>query len=185
MDEGGSKSHWRTEFLSSAAREVRDAIGAVIVCIERPEGISPSVPESSLPPGTREKLDRHIAGLKDLLDDVAEVRSLIDEERGGLGDVPGVVVVVGEEKEAKQDQEHQQHEDKGDHARIDDGAARVDEFGALGSARKFAEAKQVSEYGAGWWEEELSQIGVFEFEVVNWDPKIEEVNEKRNMFGGM
>ncbi|PGH17608.1 hypothetical protein AJ79_00969 [Helicocarpus griseus UAMH5409] len=154
-----TSSTWRSEFLSEEAREVRDVIGAVIICIERPSRIAP---EFSQP---REHKDRHVQGLKELLSAVAEVRNQIEEERGSVGEVPGLVVLVGKDEEGKDRVNGLDSPELGNGAGGEDGL------------------EEIVEFSTRWWEEELSEMGHFELEVVAWDPKGEDEREKRNMFG--
>ncbi|OXV05429.1 hypothetical protein Egran_06803 [Elaphomyces granulatus] len=65
-------AQWKTEFLSSKAQAVREAIGAVIFLSDRVE----------------------VRALKDFLKMIGEVKSQIEEERGGIGEVPGLLVLM-------------------------------------------------------------------------------------------
>ncbi|OJD27339.1 hypothetical protein ACJ73_01273 [Blastomyces percursus] len=161
---------WRSEFLSDEAQEVRAAIGAIAVCIERPI-IAPSVsfPSDDDPDmlGDREHRKGIAQGIKELVGAVAEVRNRIEEERGGLGEVPGLVILVG-----KDEVEKKAENVKGNGS----GLEGLEESGD-------DEVEQVLEFSTRWWEDELSEMGHFELEVVAWDPQDEGKGEKRNNFG--
>ncbi|OAX81806.1 hypothetical protein ACJ72_03848 [Emergomyces africanus] len=166
-----SATAWRSEFLSDEAREVRDVIGAVVVCIERPVARPPvAVPEGD-PDISRERENRSeiVQGIKELLSVVAEVRNRIEEERGGGGEVPGLVVLVGKDEGGKKA----------------DGNVNGNGSGirGLGNGGDDGELEQIVEFSTRWWEEELSEMGHFELEVVAWDPQTEEGEDKRNIFG--
>jgi hypothetical protein len=103
--------------------------------------------------------------LKEFVRAAAEVKERMDEERGGLGDVVGLLVLVsgGSEKGGR-----------GNIGSLEDGqpdgGMKADDFGPI------------------WWEAELSEMGIFDFEVVTWSPadKRGDVDgqDKRNEFGG-
>ncbi|PGH21661.1 hypothetical protein AJ80_03094 [Polytolypa hystricis UAMH7299] len=176
-------SHWKTEFLSPEAREVRDVIGAIIICIKRPEGVvaSSSVPAGAVvPQNARDHVEQSARALKEFVQAIAEVKGLIEEERGGLGEVPGLVVLVG------------RNEDKGSGGmKGAGGAVRLDDddkdFGGLGDGGVGGDDADIEPFSVRWWDEELSQLGIFDFEVVVWDPRkvAEEADGKveRNQFG--
>ena len=154
-------STWKSEFLGPEAREVRDAVGAVVVCICPPERVGGAVPTGDAG-GEKGRRDAEVLGmrLKEAVGAVAEVKSRIDEERGGIGDVVGLVVVVESGKWKTQKQ-------------ANEGDGRI----------------VVEEFGTSWWDEELNDMGIFDFEVVSWHPAEEEgdkeVQVRRNGFGGM
>lgn len=95
--------------------------------------------------------------IKDLARAVIQVKALAEEERGEIGDIPGVVVLVGDKYE------------KGPSV-----------------ASKQNDGDASAEYGALWWDEELSDLGVGSgLEVVFWDPKgATEDPSARNEYGG-
>ncbi|KAI5310401.1 hypothetical protein KEM55_007538 [Ascosphaera atra] len=162
-----SLDDWRTLFLGEEAREVRDVIGAIIICVQRPtEGmVSSSVPGELVPQNAHELCERRAQTLKDAVRAVADVKELIEEERGGLGEVPGLLVVLDKE-EGRTGQAVGSSNDGEDR---DEGSAEQPQT-LLGSA---------------WWDEELSQMGIFEFEVIGWDPEAPEIKGAKNEFGGM
>ncbi|KAJ5405694.1 hypothetical protein N7465_006978 [Penicillium sp. CMV-2018d] len=88
---------WKTEFLSTEAEIVREAVGALVVCAHTPSDVTP-------PPGSNANADPaerpDVRALRDLMRGVGAVKERIDEERGGLGDVPGVFVLIGSRKGA-------------------------------------------------------------------------------------
>jgi hypothetical protein len=90
-------AQWKTEFLSSEAQVVREAIGAVIVCIQNLAVPSAPVPsEDAVGSSSSQFLsDRvEVRALKDFLKMIGEVKSQIEEERGGIGEVPGLLVLM-------------------------------------------------------------------------------------------
>ncbi|KAL2012950.1 hypothetical protein VTN00DRAFT_475 [Thermoascus crustaceus] len=165
---------WKDEFLSSEARVVRDAIGAVVVCFQNPEPHSSSaIPRESLQqqeasPTSRESEREDVRALKGLLKMVGEVKGLIEEERGGLGEVPGVVVLVGKKREKQDNNNNKKKNGVGSGL---DGLEEAEE--------------PVEPFSTGWWEDELYEMGIMEFEVVAWDPRTdpEGKEERRNRFG--
>ncbi|KAK2799522.1 hypothetical protein FQN51_006836 [Onygenales sp. PD_10] len=166
-EQGPSSITWKNEFLSEEAREVRDVIGAVVVCIQKPTAIS-AVPGDGAVSQAREQIDKRVQGLKSLLGAVAEVRGQIEQERGGVGEVPGLVVLVGGDEGGKEGERKR--------GRIGDLDAGVDDADS--------ELEEIVEFSTRWWEDELSEMGIFELEIVAWDPKAEEETKgKRNLFG--
>jgi hypothetical protein len=150
-------SLWKDAFLGPDAREVRDVIGAVVVCLQRLEGPTLSLPDDGLlssHSAARKRLEDTVQGLKELLQAVGEVKSQIEEERGGVGEVPGLVVLVGKEEKKQRDGDQNNS------------------------------TPQSVEFGVEWWDGELVDMGMLEFEVVAWDPKAEEMKDRRNEFGG-
>ncbi|EEQ90689.2 hypothetical protein RJZ56_005978 [Blastomyces dermatitidis] len=161
---------WGSEFLSDEAREVRDVIGAIVVCIERPT-IAPSVsfPSDDDPDmsGDREHRMGIAQGIKELVSTVAEVRNRIEEERGGLGEVPGLVILVGKDEGEK---------------KAENVKGKRNGLGGLEDSGD-DEVEQILEFSTRWWEDELSEMGHFELEVVAWDPQDEGNGDERNNFG--
>jgi hypothetical protein len=171
-------AQWKTEFLSSEARVVRDAIGAVVICVQNPDAPSSSIPREaylndeslSAPTSISERAD--VRALKDLVQMIADVKTQTEEERGEMGEVPGLLVLMGEKRKRKtgnkQGRKKQQEEQAADEEEEEE--VMDDEI-----------------FGATWWEDELYDMGVFGFEVVVWDPKTDNKNddeERRNQFGG-
>ncbi|EDN03445.1 adaptin binding protein domain, membrane trafficking protein [Histoplasma capsulatum] len=162
---------WRSEFLSDEAQEVRDVIGAVVICIERPAVASYELVPSETPEiiRDREHRKRIAQGIKELLSAVAEVRNRIEEERGGVGEVPGLVVLVGTDEGSKGSEGNMKRKGIGSEGPADSGDNLK-----LGHAVEFS---------TSWWEDELTEMGHFELEVVAWDPKAELKEDKRNVYG--
>lgn len=106
-----------------------------------------------------------VRGLKEFVKAVGEVRSLIEEERGGMGEVPGLIVLVGEKAKTKTG------------SRGGDGGGEEDEDG-LG-----LEIDEV--FSEGWWEDQVCEMGLMGMEVVRWAGQEEEQEEGRNRYGGM
>jgi hypothetical protein len=101
--------------------------------------------------------------------DVGAVKACIDEERGGYGDVPGVFVLVGSRSSAAPKSSAPDGE-----TRLELGVDDVD----------LGDGAADTPFSVGWWEDQLFDLGLFGWEVVEWDP-VEQGGEKtRNKFGG-
>jgi hypothetical protein len=100
---------------------------------------------------------------------IGAVKERIDEERGGVGDVPGVFVLVGKKGVPSGSGSGSGNRD------ADELALGVDD-GDLGG-------EDVTPFSVGWWEDQFYDIGLLGWEVIEWDPKGEE-GETRNMYGG-
>ncbi|PLB54933.1 hypothetical protein P170DRAFT_505574 [Aspergillus steynii IBT 23096] len=157
-------SLWKSEFSGPEAQVVRDAVGAVVMCILNPD---PSKRASSA--SGPETETEETQSLKDFLRAIGDVRALIEEERGGMGDVPGLVVLVGPQgKAATQTQSQSQNTD------TDTG---------LGMDMDVGEDAD-EPFSIPWWEDQLYEMGMIGMEVVSWDPKGgKEMEEVRNQFG--
>ncbi|KAJ9292570.1 hypothetical protein DTO271G3_8639 [Paecilomyces variotii] len=160
-----TSTRWKDEFLGADARVVRDAIGAVVLCVRNPEAPSSAVPQEAVPADKHDGVAEEVRALKDLIKVVGEVKGQIEEERGGMGEVPTLLVLAssssGKEREKGKE-------------RMRTGGDEVDE------------PKAEERFGVGWWEDELYDMGVMEFEVVEWDPKNKEEENgsvRRNPFG--
>lgn len=155
-DDAGSPEAWRKEFASEEAREVRDAIGAIILCMQRPKPPDPALVKDNVLDGNENAsgvvFQRAVGRIKDLARAVIEVKAQAEEERGEIGDIPGLIVLVGDECEN----------------------------GSL------AAGNASSEYGALWWDEQLGDLGAGSgLEVVFWDHKAASPEPSaRNEFGG-
>ncbi|EPS29002.1 hypothetical protein PDE_03948 [Penicillium oxalicum 114-2] len=174
---------WRTEFLSEDAQIVRDALGALVVCVRRPEAAR-MVPSSGDRPGTDAGISSRadVCAVLDLMRDVGAVKGCIDEERGGAGDVVGVFVLVGK---------------KGSPVTRDQGSLSFPSFSlaagerdsdmdGIGNAIGDGEDGGDTPLSVGWWEDQLFDLGLFGWEVVEWDPmeQGEQAEERtRNQFG--
>ncbi|KAF3483643.1 uncharacterized protein GIQ15_02967 [Arthroderma uncinatum] len=160
-DNAGSPDIWRNEFLSAEAREVRDAIGAIIVCVQRPKPPDPALREDKVVDGSENKystvFQNAVDRVKEITRAVGEVKALAEEERGEIGDVPGLIMLIGEDGERKPSTAS---EDEDSHT-------------------------CAIEYGAMWWDEELSDLGTGSgIEVVCWDPKEgKEASSAKNEYG--
>jgi hypothetical protein len=155
-------AQWRSEFLSAEAQVVRDAIGALVICVKNPVAPASAIPKEAYAAvesvSTSAAADRaDVRALKDLVRMIGDVKSQTEEERGENGEVPGVLVLMGQKPTAKNKRPKSDEDDE------EEGEDEV--------------------FSAAWWEDELYDMGVFGFEVVAWDPRLEE-NEKRNRFGG-
>lgn len=106
-----------------------------------------------------------VRGLKEFVKAVGEVRALIEEERGGVGEVPGLVVLVGEKKTGS--------------GKVGSGGGGEEDEDGLG-----LEIDEV--FSEGWWEDQVCEMGLMGMEVVRWGGKEgEEEEEGRNRYGGM
>ncbi|RDH28811.1 alpha and gamma adaptin binding protein p34-domain-containing protein [Aspergillus welwitschiae] len=154
-----SPAQWKTEFSSPEAQVVRDAIGAVMICFRNPVQMDPV-------PGQEQQdvEDRaDVRGLKEFVKAVGEVRALIEEERGGVGEVPGLVVLVGEKKTGS--------------GKVGSGGGGEEDEDGLG-----LEIDEV--FSEGWWEDQVCEMGLMGMEVVRWGGKEgEEEEEGRNRYG--
>ncbi|KAJ5737944.1 hypothetical protein N7493_001099 [Penicillium malachiteum] len=162
-----STTQWRTEFLSDEAEIVRDAVGALVVAVQNPREVDPS-------PGATPENRPDVRALRDLMRDIGAVKEKIDEERGGMGDVPGVFILVGASKSAPPDSTSPSTNTAG--AGDPDGLALGDEDGLEG-----IEDLPLS---AAWWEDQLFDCGLVGWEVVEWDPKMQGDEKTKNKFGG-
>ena len=157
-----STEQWRSEFLSSEAQIVRDAIGAVVVCLRNPEITSTTTIEDP-DHATR----RDVKAIKEFLRAVGDVRSRAEEERGGDAEIPGLLVFVNKDgTKANRDGNgslHDNEEENGIELAEDEDGGKP--------------------FSAGWWEDQLFDDGLMGFEVICWDPTVKE-EEKRNQFGG-
>ncbi|GKZ85411.1 hypothetical protein AnigIFM56816_011182 [Aspergillus niger] len=153
-----SPAQWKTEFSSPEAQVVRDAIGAVMICFRNPVQMDPV-------PGQEQQdvEDRaDVRGLKEFVKAVGEVRALIEEERGGVGEVPGLVVLVGEKKTGP--------------GKVGSGGGGEEDENGLG-----LEIDEV--FSEGWWEDQVCEMGLMGMEVVRWGGKEGEEEEGRNRYG--
>lgn len=156
-------TQWRTEFLSAEADIVRDAVGALVVCVHRPAD-----PDASAgAPDPAERAD--VRAVRDLLRDIGAVRECIDEERGGVGDVPGIFVVVGARKAPP----------RGPSTEVQDATALE-----LGEDAELGNDASGAPFSVGWWEDQFFDMGLFGWEVIEWDPHDTSVEKTRNQFGG-
>lgn len=106
-----------------------------------------------------------VQAVKDFIQNIARVKGMIEEERGSLGDVAGMVVFVGRQVT---------NTNTGGKGYNPDDEGILDDL-ASGDEEPFS---------AAWWEEQLSDLGIMEFEVIDWDPRRED-NDERNRFGGL
>jgi hypothetical protein len=161
---------WRTEFLSAEAEIVREAVGALVVCVRSPRD-TPSEPQPDTD-GNADPTERNdVRALRDLMRGVGAVKERIDEERGGIGDVPGVFVLVGSRQRGLN---AAQSADPSDDLGLRDDE---DELGDGGD--------DDAPFSVGWWEDQLFDMGLLGWEVVEWDPREQNLEPTRNRFGGM
>lgn len=160
-----SVQQWRTEFLSDEAEVVRDAVGALLVCVKNPSETDPR-------PGSDPASRADVRAVLDLMRDIGAVKERIDEERGGMGgDVSGIFVLVGAPKSEMPRS-----------TSTSAGARDSDEMG-LGLDDEDLGTEDIP-FSASWWEDMLFDMGCIGWEVVEWDPKGQEEKTK-NKFGGM
>ncbi|KAB8273692.1 alpha and gamma adaptin binding protein p34-domain-containing protein [Aspergillus minisclerotigenes] len=154
---------WQKEFSGPEAKVVRDAIGGVVICLRNLDLLSPSASTSTSTSTPTEQDVEEIPewkGLKTFLEAVGSVKGVMDEERGGLGDVLGLVVLVGRGRESG--------------VGVSTTSADPDEVHDLGEEEVFS---------VPWWEDKLFDLGLVGFEVVNWDPREVGLSEERDRFG--
>ncbi|KAB8256963.1 alpha and gamma adaptin binding protein p34-domain-containing protein [Aspergillus pseudonomiae] len=153
---------WREEFSGPEARVVRDAIGGVVICLRNLDLVAPSPSAEAEVEAEADVEERpEWKGLRMFLEAVGSVKGVMDEERG-LGDVLGLVVLVGRGRESG-----------GAAATATAAAGDADEVDGLGEEEVFS---------VPWWEDKLFDLGLVGFEVVNWDPR-EVGSEERDRFG--
>ncbi|CAI7656727.1 unnamed protein product [Penicillium viridicatum] len=159
---------WKTEFLSAEAEIVREAVGALVVCAHTPSDATP-------PPGSNANADPaerpDVRALRDLMRGIGAVKERIDEERGGLGDVPGVFVLIGSRKGAAAAGAGQQ------------GPKDPDAGLGLGVDDEDLGGGETVPFSVGWWEDQFFDMGLLGWEVVEWDPKEVLEVETRNQYG--
>ncbi|KAJ5899741.1 Alpha/gamma-adaptin-binding protein p34 [Penicillium taxi] len=146
---------WHTEFLSAEADIVRDAVGALVVCVQSPR--------ESLTTTEDYAARADVAAVLDLMRQVGSVKARIEEERGGLGDVSSVFVLVGPRKTAVRktssgaNEGFRSDEDLGDDLDVP--------------------------LSVSWWEDQLFDIGLLGWEVVEWDPQDRSIEKTKSKFG--
>ncbi|CAI7606717.1 unnamed protein product [Penicillium bialowiezense] len=152
-----TKEQWKTDFLSEEAEIVREAVGALVVCA--------NAPESSPPDASSDIAERDdVRALRDVMRGIGAVKEKIDEDRGGVGDVSGVFVLVGPRKvpasssKASKESESELGGDLGD------------------------DLGDVVPLSVSWWEDQFYDMGLLGWEVIEWDPK-EGGEETRNQYG--
>jgi hypothetical protein len=137
----------------------------MVLCVQAPQSVAHSVPSAD-EAGNRSR--KHVVAqvdrLKEFVRAAAEVKEKMDEERGGIGDVVGLLVLVSGGGETSRRGNGSFEDDQ------PDGGMKADDFGPI------------------WWEAELSEMGIYDFEVVTWSPADARGNvdaqDKRNEFGG-
>lgn len=171
----GTPAQWKDEFSSAEARVVRDALGGVVVCIRNFESLGVSGDGG----GDGDPAEREdVKALKGFLRCIGEVKRLVQAEREGqdgdsgdddnggmdvgLGDVLGVIILV----------EDGSRKEKTSKALDDD--LDPDSLAGIDTDKPFS---------VSWWEDQLDDIGLMDFEVVNWDPRGEE-DDSRDKYGG-
>ncbi|CAI7618038.1 unnamed protein product [Penicillium glandicola] len=155
---------WKTDFLSAEAEIVREAVGALVVCTHTPNDATP-LPGSNANADPAERPD--VRALLDLMRGIGAVKERIDEERGGLGDVPGVFVLIGGRKGAAGQQ----------------GSKDPDAELGLGVDDEDLGGGETVPFSVGWWEDQFFDMGLLGWEVVEWDPKEVPEVETRNQYG--
>ena len=152
---------------------MREAVGALLVCIRNPGELEPKsslVNKASPDMDPAERAD--VRALRDLMRDIGAVKERIDEERGGVGDVPGILVLVGGSKSAA--------------PRPLPASSGKDEMGlGVGGDEDLDGGSEDEAFSAGWWEDQLFDMGLIGWEVVEWDPRAEGAEKTRNKYGGM
>ncbi|KAJ5661805.1 uncharacterized protein N7477_009421 [Penicillium maclennaniae] len=168
LEKTESSKQWRTEFLSGEAEIVREAVGALVVCVHAPE-------LSSNPTGNESDIaDREdVRAVRELMGDVGAVKSVIDEERGGMGDVPGILVLVGGKKSVSGTAQAA--------ATVTAATTGEDELGLGVGDDELGE--DTAPLSVGWWEDQMFDMGLFGWEIIEWDPAEQGGEVTRNKFG--
>lgn len=146
---------------------MRDAVGALVVCVRAPE-YSPNPVSGAETADVASRVD--VRAVLELMRDVGAVKGCIDEERGGYGDVVGVFVLMGGRGTMPVPVATGSASDD---ERLDD----VDVDGGDGDGAD-------TPLSVGWWEDQLFDLGLFGWEVVQWDPVELGGEMTRNQFGG-
>ncbi|KAJ5353765.1 Alpha/gamma-adaptin-binding protein p34, partial [Penicillium brevicompactum] len=153
-----TKEQWKTDFLSEEAQIVREAVGALVVCAHAPETGPPNTDSNDL----SERED--VRALRDVMRGIGAVKEKIDEDRGGVGDVSGVFVLVGPRKVSSSSGSKTTSNES------DLGGDLGDDLG------------DVVPLSVSWWEDQFYDMGLLGWEVIEWDPK-EGGEETRNQYG--
>lgn len=160
-NETASSEIWKNDFLSEEAEIVREAVGALVVAVRAP------ISRADLNSEVDVTQSEDVLALSALMRDIGAVKGCIDEERGGM-DVPGVFLLVGA------------------------GGRSTSSTAGATASRNLEEGSdlgdEISEdapLSVGWWEDQLFDMGLLGWEVIEWDPLGEEKEKTRNKFGGM
>lgn len=169
-----SATQWRTEFLSTEAEIVREAVGAVVVCALSPESSHSTDPGpdagQDLEGDAIQRAD--VRTMRQLMHEVDAVKGRIDEERGGVGNVPGVLVLVGPRRKGVS---------SAPGAVVEDGGR----LGLGGDEDGLGDGLEDVPFSVPWWEDQLFDMGLYGWEVVEWDPIEQDDEKRRNQFGGL
>ncbi|OJK04094.1 hypothetical protein ASPACDRAFT_39710 [Aspergillus aculeatus ATCC 16872] len=193
-----SPAQWKTEFSGPDAQVVRDAIGALLICVRNPVDYrhhhhhdppsflpdpastpgTTTIPTTSEPEAAEDRAD--VRGLKEFIHAIGEVRGLIEEERGGLGvgEVPGLLVLVDASSSSPAGAGAAKGKMRGN------GGGEVN--GLHGELDDHLDAEIDEPFSVGWWEDQLCEMGLMGWEVVRWCPTgsgEEDEDEGRNRYG--
>ncbi|CAI7612177.1 unnamed protein product [Penicillium pancosmium] len=157
-DSSSGSETWKNDFLSEEAQIVREAVGALIVAVRAPAPRN----DANANAGVDVAQSEDVLALSALMRDIGAVKGCIDEERGGM-DVPGVFLLVGA---------------GGKSTPVSVSASARDPEEDVGD-----ELGGDVPLSVGWWEDQLFDMGLFGWEVVEWDPLGEEKEKTRNKFG--
>ncbi|RAK82652.1 adaptin-binding domain-containing protein [Aspergillus fijiensis CBS 313.89] len=198
-----SPAQWKTEFSGPDAQVVRDAIGAVMICVRNlvdhrhhhhhhhdPSSFLPSpasTPGTTTIPTTASESEAaedraDVRGLKEFIHAIGEVRGLIEEERGGMGvgEVPGLLVLVDASSSSSPAGAGAAKEKM----RGSGGGGEV--HGLDGELDDHLDVEIDEPFSVGWWEDQLCEMGLMGWEVVRWCPKgsgEEDEDAGRNRYG--
>ncbi|KAL2799157.1 alpha and gamma adaptin binding protein p34-domain-containing protein [Aspergillus keveii] len=172
--EGGKEgedppSQWAREFSGEEAQVVRDAIGAVMICIRNPTPppMTPNLDDGASALAAETVDDRDdVRALRSFINAIGTVRALIEEEREEIGAVPGLLVLG-----VKRDQQKKKKTE----------ALKEDDLD-LGVDAEFEDGLD-DPFSVGWWEDQLVEMGLMGFEVIEWDSSRPEKEEERNKYG--
>jgi hypothetical protein len=173
--EGGKEgedppSQWAREFSGEEAKVVRDAIGAVMICIRNPTPppMTPNLDDGASALAAETVDDRDdVRVLRSFINAIGTVRALIEEEREEIGAVPGLLVLSVKQAQQKNKKTEVRKEDDLE----------------LGVDAEFEDGLD-DPFSVGWWEDQLVEMGLMGFEVIEWDSSRPGKEEERNKYGG-
>lgn len=125
------------------------------------------IPRPSSSPDTEQQ--RIPLVIYDALSAIADLKTCIEEERGEIGDVPALLALCGHVQQPRHPT-----------------ATAIDEDDDLSQAQRPVSGELSLES----WDEELSERGLYQFEVLEWDPQAKREEEEklkgiRNEYGGI
>ncbi|EED15002.1 conserved hypothetical protein [Talaromyces stipitatus ATCC 10500] len=194
-----TRAQWKTSFLSDEAREVRDAIGAIVLCVRNPSlMIGKAVPREAYDLASAENGNAN--GGED-----ARLQAVIEEDRKDAADREDVHIIkdlagIVSELKRKIERERNGEDEEGLGGEEMQGTSEVPGLLVLIDENPSAvKKKQISEsedddtlgprepFTSPWWEDILYEQGTFGMEVIQWTPSSPTTNtdvpEMRNIYG--